>query len=62
MEHRPSPSTFDWGRTKGPGPQTESTKERGLTSDAKEDELGRSESVDPDDTGDIADEGRGHRA
>jgi hypothetical protein len=62
MEHRPKPEPFDWGKLPGPGPQTESSKERGLESDADESELGQAEGVDPDETGDVADEGRGHRA
>jgi len=61
MEHVPPPSPLDWGKLPGPGPQTESSKERGYVSDVDEAELGRADSIDPDETGDIADEGRGHR-
>jgi len=48
-----------WGRYDEPGPQTEGSiqPERRLL----DDEWGRSESLDPDDVGDIADEGAGHR-
>jgi hypothetical protein len=44
---------FGW-KFDPPGPQTESSIER-------DDEWGRSESLDPDNVGDIADEGAGHR-
>jgi hypothetical protein len=45
-----------------PGPQTESSIERGFRLPGPvDDEWGRSESVDPDNVGDIADEGAGHR-
>lgn len=45
-----------------PGPQTESSIERGFRlAGPVDDEWGRSESLDPDDVGDIADEGPGHR-
>ena len=45
-----------------PGPQTESSSERGFrTRGPVDDEWGRSESLDPDGVGDIADEGMGHR-
>ena len=43
---------FGWGKLDEPGPQTESSIA---------DEWGRSESLDPDNVGDIADEGAGHR-
>jgi hypothetical protein len=59
--HPPKPSTFDWGGLNGPGPQTESARERGFESEADERELGRSDSLDEDRAGDIADEGPGHR-
>ncbi len=61
MKHLPKPDTFDWGKLPGPGPQTESSRERGFVSDADESELGRTDSVQPDEGSDIADEGRGHR-
>jgi hypothetical protein len=45
-----------------PGPQTESSIERGFRAAGPvDDEWGRSESFDPDNVGDIADEGPGHR-
>lgn len=53
---------FGWGELDVPGPQTESSIERGFRSrGAVDDEWGRSESFDPDNVGDIADEGMGHR-
>jgi hypothetical protein len=52
---------FGWGGKDEAGPQTADSRERGFTSDADEDELGQSESLDPDDVGDIADEGPGRR-
>jgi hypothetical protein len=53
---------FGWGEPDEPGPQTESSIERGFRSaEPVDDELGRSESVDPENVGDIADEGTGHR-
>jgi hypothetical protein len=42
-------------------PQTESTAERGFDSDADDSERGRSELLDDDEPGDIADEGGAHR-
>jgi hypothetical protein len=54
---------FRWGGLDGPGPQTESSIERGFrVRGPVNDEWGRSESLDPDNVGDIADEGMGHRA
>ena len=53
---------FGWGEPDEPGPQTESSIERGLRgAEPVDEELGRSEGLDPDNVGDIADEGRGHR-
>ena len=53
---------FGWGEPDEPGPQTESSIERGFRFPGPiDDELGRSESLDPDNVGDIADEGPGHR-
>ena len=53
---------FGWGEPDEPGPQTESSIERGLRlAGPVDDQWGRSESLDPDNVGDIADEGRGHR-
>ena len=54
---------LDWGPLDKPGSQTENSLERGLrVRGAVDDEWGRSESVDPDNVGDIADEGMGHRS
>ena len=52
---------FGWNETNAPGPQTEDSRERGFLSDATDDELGVSDALDPDDVGDIADEGPGRR-
>ena len=53
---------FGWGRRDEPGPQSESSVERGFrVRGPLDDEWGRSESLDPDNVGDIADEGIGHR-
>jgi hypothetical protein len=53
---------FDWGGFAEPGPQTESSIERGFRRVGPvDDQWGRSESLDPDNVGDIADEGAGHR-
>ena len=53
---------FGWGDADEPGPQTENAIERGFRMrEAVDDELGRSESLDPDNVGDIADETPGHR-
>lgn len=53
---------IDWERFDQPWPQTESSIERGFRKRGPiDDELGRSESIDPDNVGDIADEGMGHR-
>ena len=53
---------FGWGELDEPGPQTEDSIERGFRLRGPvDDELGRSESLDPDRVGDIADEGTGHR-
>ena len=51
---------FAWGGLDDPGPQTESSIERGFRLPGPvDDEWGRSESLDPDNVGDIADEVRG---
>ena len=42
-------------------PQTEDSKERGFEGDVDEEDLGRSDSLDHEDAGDIADEGPGRR-
>jgi hypothetical protein len=52
---------FGWGEENEPGPQTEDSKERGFLVDYEDVPLGRSESLDPDNTGDVADEGPGRR-
>jgi hypothetical protein len=51
---------FGWHEKDAPGPQTEDSRERGFVSDAS-DELGRSDALDLDQVGDIADEGPGRR-
>ena len=52
---------FGWGIDE-PGPQTESSVERGFRrAGPVDDQWGRSDSLDPDNVGDIADEGPGHR-
>jgi hypothetical protein len=61
MGRIPWPTEFGWGDRDEPGPQTESSRERGFLVEIDDDEFGRSESLDPDDTGDIADEGPGRR-
>jgi hypothetical protein len=54
--------TFDGGLLAEPGPRTESSLERWFrVGRPVDDEWGRSESIDPDNVGDIADEGMGHR-
>jgi hypothetical protein len=54
---------LDWEGMDPPGPATEGSEERGYEPDTDEDELGESEEMDDDEeeTGDIADEGTGHR-
>lgn len=52
---------FGWHEKNAPGPQTEDSRERGFLVDAKADEQGRSDELDPDGIGDIADEGPGRR-
>jgi hypothetical protein len=53
---------FGWRGLDEPRPQNESSIERGIRLRRLiDDEWGRSESLDPDNTGDIADEGAGHR-
>jgi hypothetical protein len=51
---------FGWGEKDEPGPQTEDSRERGFIGDV-EDDMGQSYGLDPDEVGDIADEGPGHR-
>jgi len=54
---------FGWGERDEPGPQTEDSVERGFVSadDSAQLDLGRSESLDIEGFGDIADEGPGRR-
>lgn len=53
---------FGWEGPDAPGPQTESSIERGFRMPGPvDDEWGQSESLDPDNVGEIADEGMGHR-
>jgi hypothetical protein len=53
---------FGWGGFNESRPQPESSIEReGRLRGPVDDEWGRSESLDPDNVGDIADEGAGHR-
>jgi hypothetical protein len=52
---------FGWGEKDEPGPQTEDSRERGFIGDVDEDDMGQSSGLDPDEVGDIADEGPGHR-
>ena len=53
---------LDWASREEPGPQTESSVERGFRGRGPvDDQWGRSESLDPENVGDIADEGTGHR-
>ena len=42
-------------------PQTEDAKERGFIKERHDEQLGQTNSLDPDEAGDIADEGPGHR-
>ena len=42
-------------------PQTEDSKERGFIEKRNDEGLGKSDGFDPEETGDIADEGPGHR-
>jgi len=53
---------FGWGGLDEPRSQSESLIERGFRLRGPvDDQWGRSESLDPDNVGDIADEGVGHR-
>jgi hypothetical protein len=42
-------------------PQTEDAKERCFVKERRDEERGKSDGIDPDDVGDIADEGPAHR-
>ena len=51
-----------WHQRDEPEPETDRSSERGLRARGPDgDQWGRSESIDPDNVGDIADEGAGHR-
>ena len=51
-----------WGRFEASGPERQSSIDRtSVLRGSVDDEWGRSESIDPDNVGDIADEGAGHR-
>lgn len=52
---------FGWREKNAPGPQTEDSRERGFRVDPHADEQGRSDEIDTDGVGDIADEGPGRR-
>jgi hypothetical protein len=52
---------FGWHEKNAPGPQTEDTRERGFPNDGKDKDLGKSDELDLDCVGDIADEGPGRR-
>jgi len=52
---------FGWHEAYAPGPQTEDSVERGFPDATHCDDLGRSDELDLDDIGDIADEGAGRR-
>jgi hypothetical protein len=53
---------FDWGAPGQPRPPSDSSIERECRLHGPvDDQWGRSESLDPDNVGDIADEGAGHR-
>jgi hypothetical protein len=53
---------FGWRGLDKPGPHTESSIAREFRLRGPvDDDWGRSESLDPDNVGDIADEGAGHR-
>jgi len=51
---------FGWNEQNAPGPQTEDSQERGWVSQPGDDQ-GHSDGLDPDQVGDIADEGPGRR-
>ena len=52
---------FGWHEAYAPGPQTEDSVERGFPGATHANDLGRSDELDLDDLGDIADEGAGRR-
>jgi hypothetical protein len=61
MKHAQKPNPFTPDELDRHYPQTEDSRERGFVVDDDEDAFGRSEALDPDDVGDIADEGTGRR-
>jgi hypothetical protein len=52
---------FGWHEKNAPGPQTEDSGERGFAVDPAADTQGKSDELDLDGVGDIADEGPGRR-
>ena len=52
---------FGWRDAHAPGPQTEDSVERGFPHATDRNDQGRSDELDPDGFGDIADEGPGRR-
>ena len=50
-----------WDEAHAPGPQTEDSVERGFSVEPDVDDQGRSDELDLDDVGDVADEGPGRR-
>ncbi len=52
---------FGWHEPHAPGPQTEDSVERGFLYAGDLDDQGRSDELDLDNIGDIADEGPGRR-
>ena len=52
---------FGWGEAHAPGPQTEDSFERGFRHAGDANDQGRSDELDPQNVGDIADEGPGRR-
>lgn len=51
---------FGWHESDAPGPQTEDSRERGFVAESADDQ-GHADGLDPDEIGDIADEGPGRR-
>lgn len=59
---KPTWQDLDFAEFDEPGSQTESAVERGFRPRGPiDDEWGKSDSLDPENLGDIADEGPGHR-
>jgi hypothetical protein len=57
----PLPGESQWLDHETAGPQTEDSEEQGFAVEPSATDWGRSDSVDPDGVGDIADEGTGRR-